>query len=355
MVYWSMRNGSRVVDELYIKIVLLALEDFLFFSLYWFSCIAKQVTTLKLFRLLSCLDFLETNVEPLVLFSDITLVSPISPTPDPARYKWEQCGHHVNSLYLLVNKITRIYSSNHQTTHCSNFSSRRVLFKNRTYRSLRRRKWMTCWQGNPISYAKKWFIRFMLQWRPLCMGLKRFPQQNIGNFRCAWTEPDKQQRLDQMLIVRRQLSDWSAQSIKWHLLNASFLINYFNVISDNNCSKLGRRQPVPEANSPKNLPYWKLVPKTRLAGRQLWQPTIHCNIRSAYLMLIQKAWPAAWLVRSGSLPRWRARFMASPQMNRSGSRLNSPSTWLSVKLCGRESAFRRSGKPWNTAQYILDI
>ena len=150
-----MRNGSRVVDELYIKIVLLALEDFLFFSLYWFSCIAKQVTTLKLFRLLSCLDFLETNVEPLVLFSDITLVSPISPTPDPARYKWEQCGHHVNSLYLLVNKITRIYSSNHQTTHCSNFSSRRVLFKNRTYRSLRRRKWMTCWQGNPISYAKK--------------------------------------------------------------------------------------------------------------------------------------------------------------------------------------------------------
>jgi hypothetical protein len=47
MVHWSMRNGSRVADELYIKRVLLALEDFLFFSLYTFSCIAKQVMTLK--------------------------------------------------------------------------------------------------------------------------------------------------------------------------------------------------------------------------------------------------------------------------------------------------------------------
>jgi hypothetical protein len=47
MVHWSMRNGSRVADQLYIKRVLLVLEDFLFFSLYSFSCIAKQVTTLK--------------------------------------------------------------------------------------------------------------------------------------------------------------------------------------------------------------------------------------------------------------------------------------------------------------------
>jgi hypothetical protein len=61
-----MGNGSRVVDELYIKRVLWALEDFLFFSLYSFSCIAKQVTTLKQLRLLSCLDFLDTNLEPLV-------------------------------------------------------------------------------------------------------------------------------------------------------------------------------------------------------------------------------------------------------------------------------------------------
>jgi hypothetical protein len=86
MVHRSMRIGSRVADELYIKRVLLALEDFLFFSLYSFSCIAKLSTTLKQLRLLCCLDFLETNIEPLVLFSDITLLSPISPMPDPIRY-----------------------------------------------------------------------------------------------------------------------------------------------------------------------------------------------------------------------------------------------------------------------------
>ena len=47
MVHWSMENGSRVADELYIKRVLLVLEDFLFFSLYSFSCIASNSTTLK--------------------------------------------------------------------------------------------------------------------------------------------------------------------------------------------------------------------------------------------------------------------------------------------------------------------
>jgi len=68
MVYQSMGNDSRVADELYIKRVLLVLEDFLFFSLYSFSCIAKQVTTLKQLRLLSCLDFLETNIKYLFRF-----------------------------------------------------------------------------------------------------------------------------------------------------------------------------------------------------------------------------------------------------------------------------------------------
>jgi len=55
MVHRSMKDDSRVADGLYIKRVLLVLEDFLFFSLYSFSCIAKQVTTLKQLRLLSCL------------------------------------------------------------------------------------------------------------------------------------------------------------------------------------------------------------------------------------------------------------------------------------------------------------
>jgi len=79
MVHRSMRNGSRVADEVYIKRVLMVLEDFLFFSLYSFSCIAKQVTTLNQLRLLSCLVLF-------CLVFDITLLSPISPTPDPARY-----------------------------------------------------------------------------------------------------------------------------------------------------------------------------------------------------------------------------------------------------------------------------
>jgi len=43
MVHRSMRNDSRVADELYFQRVLLALEGILFFSLYSFSCIAKQV------------------------------------------------------------------------------------------------------------------------------------------------------------------------------------------------------------------------------------------------------------------------------------------------------------------------
>jgi len=37
----------EVADELYIKRVLMVLEDFLFFSLYSFSCIASNSPTLK--------------------------------------------------------------------------------------------------------------------------------------------------------------------------------------------------------------------------------------------------------------------------------------------------------------------
>jgi hypothetical protein len=33
--------------------------------------------------------------------------------------------------------------------------------------------------------CKKGLIRFMLHWKPLCMALNRFPQQHVGNFRCA--------------------------------------------------------------------------------------------------------------------------------------------------------------------------
>ena len=83
MVHRSMGNGSRVANELYIKRVLLVLEDFLFFFLYSFSCIAKQVTTLEQFRLLTCLDSLDTNFERLssclhyhIWVSNITYAQP---------------------------------------------------------------------------------------------------------------------------------------------------------------------------------------------------------------------------------------------------------------------------------------
>jgi len=73
MVHRSMRNDSKVADELYIMRSCLALEDFLFFSHYSFSCIAKQVMTFKQFRLFSCRDTLDTNFERLCLVYDITL------------------------------------------------------------------------------------------------------------------------------------------------------------------------------------------------------------------------------------------------------------------------------------------
>jgi len=99
MVHRSMGDGSRVADELYIKRMLMVLEGFLFFSLYSFSCIAKQVMTLKQLRLLSCLDSFETNFERLVLFSDIIFVLPISPTPDPVRYTRTS----LTTSYLILN------------------------------------------------------------------------------------------------------------------------------------------------------------------------------------------------------------------------------------------------------------
>jgi len=70
MVHWGMEDDSRVADKLYIKRVLLALEGFLFFSLYLFSCIAKQVTTLKQLQLLPGLDSLNTNFERPLFLSD---------------------------------------------------------------------------------------------------------------------------------------------------------------------------------------------------------------------------------------------------------------------------------------------
>jgi len=61
MVHQSMKNDLRETYELYIKRRCLVFEDFLFFSLYSFSCIAKQVSTAKQLRLLSCSASLDRN------------------------------------------------------------------------------------------------------------------------------------------------------------------------------------------------------------------------------------------------------------------------------------------------------
>jgi len=165
----------------------------------------------------------------------------------------EQCRNYVNSLYLTANKITLTYPSQHETMHWMNFTRRRVPFENRKCRSLGRPKWMNSWQWNPISYENKSFIQSMLQWKFRCMGPTRLQHQNGGNFRCAWIEPDKRQLNGQMLISRGQSSNYSAKSIRWHLSNTSFSINYSNIMSNNYYNESGLRQPVAEAYSPKSL------------------------------------------------------------------------------------------------------
>jgi hypothetical protein len=65
--------------------------------------------TLKMFLLFSCLEFLETDLEPLVLISDITFKLPISPTSDPAHYmdneldeKGEKVGVYISEASVWI-------------------------------------------------------------------------------------------------------------------------------------------------------------------------------------------------------------------------------------------------------------
>jgi len=65
-------------------------------------------------------------------------------------------------------------------------------------------------------------------------------------------------------------------------------MNYSNIMSENYCKKSGLRQLVPEAYSPKILPYGKLLPKTWLAGRLPWPRNSGCKFRLVYSILKQK-------------------------------------------------------------------
>jgi len=79
MVHGSMRNGSRVEGKLYMQRVLLALEEFRFFSLYMVSCIANQLTTLTQLRLWPCSDPSKRTSSALVLCMISHYLFPISP------------------------------------------------------------------------------------------------------------------------------------------------------------------------------------------------------------------------------------------------------------------------------------
>jgi len=149
---------------------------------------------------------------------------------------------------------------------CSDFTGRRKLFDVWKCRSLRRRKSMNSCQWNPISYVNKRFILSVLQCKFCCTGLKRLLHQNKSNFRYVWTEPDKCQPNDERLTASGQSSNWSAQSIIWHMWNASFSRNYSNITSENHYNKSGHRQPVWEAHSLENLLKWGMLPKNRFMG-----------------------------------------------------------------------------------------
>jgi len=80
-IHQSMGDDSSVAEKLYIRRDYLEWENFLFVSLYSFSCIARQRTTLKKLQHMSCLDSLIRTLSPFWLVLDITLLSPIPSTP----------------------------------------------------------------------------------------------------------------------------------------------------------------------------------------------------------------------------------------------------------------------------------
>jgi hypothetical protein len=65
--------------------------------------------------MLSCFHLFETNIEPLVLFSEITLELPISPMPDPACYN----GMSLTISYLILNLSTSSKGCKYCSEPCS--------------------------------------------------------------------------------------------------------------------------------------------------------------------------------------------------------------------------------------------
>jgi hypothetical protein len=126
---------------------------------------------------------------------------------------------------------------------------------------------MHCWQRNLITFEKKRLITSMLQWKFWYTGLNRLPYWNEGNVRCTCIEPDQWQLNGLWLNARGQSSNWSAKSLRCHLLNTSFLINYSTIMCHNYYNMPELAQPVPEAHSPKGLSKGGVQPKKSFMGQ----------------------------------------------------------------------------------------
>jgi len=169
--------------------------------------------------------------------------------------------------------------------HWSNVTQRTVHFKNRKYQGWQRPKCMNSWQDNPISYEQKRLKKFVLLWRFRWTELKRLLQYQEGNITCTWIEPDKLQPNGQMLIGRGQKSNWGTKSIRWYLLNTNFSTNYYNIMRDAYCRKLGPRQPVTEAHQQKHLLRESLQQKKRCTVKFKWPPSRVWNFTCIHLKL----------------------------------------------------------------------
>jgi hypothetical protein len=69
LVHRSMKDDSKVANELYLKRGCLTSEDFLFFSLYSYSCIPSNSTTLE--KILTPVSVLVSRYAPWVQTSNI--------------------------------------------------------------------------------------------------------------------------------------------------------------------------------------------------------------------------------------------------------------------------------------------
>jgi len=106
-------GGRRIVY----KESVVGVGGFLFCSISSFSCIAKQVTTLKQVRLLPCLDSSKQTLSTFCFVFHITFELPISPTPDPARYTHHQTVwfFQVTILFDRINQLLPALTSVYQS------------------------------------------------------------------------------------------------------------------------------------------------------------------------------------------------------------------------------------------------